>query len=502
MRTLTACLAAWLAAPGVPAQQQQPPATAPQSSVHARVLGRDGAALANADLQAMFAATYAYHGQPCRTGENGEVQIAVPDSFSQAPKSKLVVMCRKSTGLQPTEYGGAVSVDLPPSPHGLIQLGDLRLLEEPVLVSGMVVDSAGKPVAGVELSTQVSHFVAVQNIRIRGAGTVMGGTPFMHVAVSDAGGRFVMRELMPADTPMPLRVLREEMWQLSEAPEAKPGMTDLKVVVARTAAILVGMADAPKEGISVRVERRGDTGTGRPFQRTAEGLWRFGRLQPGTYDVRLVVQGEVVWSAEGVEVRAGEDCTDPRLKQLPWREHSRVVDLRVKDTQDRPLGALITVRTATSPERPVMFRTDKDGNATVVLLAEAPGTMEIGTAEHLTFRIDDPKGQIDVRMQPRPKVRVTAPPELQLPDGAVVQVGSGRAQAEATVRAGQDTIVRPDGAGSMPVRVCVRANKAEFQQVWSGVIDVAPGEAVQDRVLGIDKLSIEKLREMLSAKHQ
>jgi hypothetical protein len=328
----------------------------------------------------------------------------------------------------------------------------------------------------------------------------MGGVPFSHVAMSDAKGRFVMRELTPADTPLAIRLLNEETWQLADAPVAKPGTTDLRVEVAHTAAILVGMAGAPKDGVSVRVERHGEKGGGRPYQPTPEGLLRFGRLQPGAYDVRLVVQGEVVWSAEGVEVHANEDCADPRLQSVPWREHSRLVKVSVHDRKDLPLQALITMRRAESPELPMLFRTDTEGKATLGLLAQAPGTMEIGTPEHLTMRIEDPKGEIDARLEPRPQVRVTVPAGLQLPAGTLVQLGEGRNQVETTVHEGKDTILRPDGAGQMPVRLCVRSAKNEFQQAWAGRLEVTPGEAVQDKVLEVDAKSVEKLRELLAAK--
>lgn len=496
MKTLAAGLAALLGAVALAQKPAQQPAV-----LRFRVLGLDGKALTNTELQAMFVGAYAYHGATCRTDGDGTAQLPVPDSFSMAEEARLVICRRGAAPMQPTEYGGSVAFGLPPRPRGGVELGEVRLLEEPVLLAGIVVDGKGQPVPDLELTTQVSHFVSAQNLRIRGVGTVVGGTPFTHVARTDAAGRLTLREFLPADVPLQLRLVRDDVWQLPDQPAAKAGTADLRVVVARGAAIVVALPGAPKDGIVVRVERHGVANVSYPFQRLPDGMLRFPRLQPGTYDVRFLVQNEVICAVAGVEVRAGEDCTDPRLQAVPWRDKVRVVNVQVRDAKDQPVAPLITVRRMVDgQEQPFLVQCDKDGTASLALLAEAPGTLELSSPEHVTFRIPDPKGEISLRMQQRPRVRIVTPAGLSLPEGTLLQLGAGKVTADTVVRAGQETVLRPDSAGTMPLRLCVRPQKNEVQAVWTGAIDVAPTEGVQDKTLPIDQAVIDKLRALLPQK--
>src|SRR6266851_5307626 len=86
--------------------------------------------------------------------------------------------------------------------------------------------------------------------------------------------------------------------------------SSIAVSYAQTAtATIVGTVLDPQSGVVANatvVARNVDTGIERTTQTTSEGLYRFGNLPPGVYDVRVDAQGFSKAEAKAVKLQVGE----------------------------------------------------------------------------------------------------------------------------------------------------------------------------------------------------
>src|SRR5437667_6956847 len=86
--------------------------------------------------------------------------------------------------------------------------------------------------------------------------------------------------------------------------------SSIGVSYAQTAtATIVGTVLDPQGGVVANatvVARNVDTGIERTTQSTSEGLYRFGNLAPGVYDVRVDAQGFSKAEAKAVRLQVGE----------------------------------------------------------------------------------------------------------------------------------------------------------------------------------------------------
>lgn len=211
---------------------------------------------------------------------------------------------------------------------GTLDLGDLRLVPEPLLVGGVVVDAAGEPVAGADVT----------------CGLILPGgrDPIWRpdwTAITDAHGRFAIHSSASA-AELRLAVDRPGHVPVRDLAVA-PGTGDLRVVLARgsTTGSIVGRVRFENvldlfEGVQVLARPVG----GETLYDGALHPWsgpdfEIPRLPPGTYEV------EVRWNLGGVtralhtirpvRVKAGPPTRDPRLESLDLRDALQRVRLTV-----------------------------------------------------------------------------------------------------------------------------------------------------------------------------
>ena len=159
------------------------PVAEPQASVaFMRVLDREGKPFAGQPV----CLYYGGFGNT-RTDTKGRLHIVVGQGFS-GPGAVLVggrVADRAAAGGFADTTVGAVVLDLPAAAERPVDLGTVQLAEEPILLAGQVVDTAGVPVPHARI--------------VRAALPRQNGDPLFDGprATGDAEGRFVLRGLLP-----------------------------------------------------------------------------------------------------------------------------------------------------------------------------------------------------------------------------------------------------------------------------------------------------------------
>jgi hypothetical protein len=184
--------------------------------------------------------------------------------------------------------------------------------KKPPMVSGIVVSSDGKPVAGAVVATQLSHMHSSHSTSVSNSGTALF---FSHAVATDAEGRFTLRELGPKDTPLQLH-LNSDSLVLTEAITATPGDTaiTLRAVQAGTASLTLA-EPAYGELLTVYLERDGNRET------SSYGRWRSGRFEwtglvPGKYVLKATTTDQAVELLRDLEVSSNAACTDAETAEL------------------------------------------------------------------------------------------------------------------------------------------------------------------------------------------
>jgi len=240
-----------------------------------------------------------------------------------------------------------------------------------------------------------------------------------------------------------------------------------------------------------------------PYQQRAGGQRLYLRLPPGTYDVLLEVDGQVVWRVDGIPVRAGELCEDARVMAIPWRDHVDVHKLTVRDARGRPVVADFAIRRAHGRSSSLANgRVERDGTMRVAVPKGNPGALVVSHEGFLTQRFSSLDRDFDVTMLPRPRLLLVLPKGLKLPAGTVVRLHDPAAsgfqgeRGSLEVQAGAALSLRPEQLGRLTVTLGGR-NLPREGAVWSGEIEVRSGDEVQEVELPIDDAVIAALRELL-----
>ena len=207
-------------------------------------------------------------------------------------------------------------------------LGELRLSAEPLpelaqplehlLVSGRVVDQAGRPLDRVYLTLR-----GLEDQRLWAR------------CHSDASGGFELRHGEPGPFYLDLEL---DGYQTLHLPRLQPGSADQVYVLDEAGSIEGKLRDdlvPVQDGLRIHAHRDGEVHRGRI---RGDKLSVAG-LAPGTYDLVL---GTETWDreflrVEGVEVVAGEATADPRLADLCASDLARVLRVRVEGQDGTPL---------------------------------------------------------------------------------------------------------------------------------------------------------------------
>ncbi|MCE9595883.1 MAG: carboxypeptidase-like regulatory domain-containing protein [Planctomycetes bacterium] len=175
---------------------------------------------------------------------------------------------------------------------GLHDLGNIALTSTPIVASGAVFDTEGRPVAGAPVEIGVFK-----------------GQSYI-VTMTNAGGEFVLRSAEPHDR---LRISVDAPGYLTEFVQAAVGAHDLRVVLTGAGSIVgpvVFPANTRFGDFYFHVERtvQGRSSHGWTEQHPEEGELNWTNLEAGTYRVfvRRGSEGESILARDAISVSAGE----------------------------------------------------------------------------------------------------------------------------------------------------------------------------------------------------
>jgi hypothetical protein len=316
-------------------------------------------------------------------------------------------------------------------PRGSADLGDLRLSELPVFVAGVTLDSARRPVGGVEVTAQAHQRDDYGELTLQPVPGVR--------ALSDAQGRFVLR------APASLREaqLTAQKSELSSEPrDASVGAKDVELVL------------LPAGEIAGKVELHRTIQPSRLYMRAhlentesedesehwiplgADGSFYFRSLKPGRYTVAACSRDRdsPLETVEGVEVRRGEVTRDPRLDPLSLDASLRGVELSIVDLAGQPIldGISVVSRRGGADDSDWGWVEARAGVALILVGAQPPAVTVLGD-EYITEHLPLVTESRTVVMRRAPKVTYRLIDAVDLPQDMRLGV---RAEHEAGDKAG------------------------------------------------------------------
>ncbi|MFO1076765.1 MAG: carboxypeptidase-like regulatory domain-containing protein [Planctomycetota bacterium] len=338
----------------------------------------------------------------------------------------------------------------------VLEFGDLRLQEEPVMAAGRVVDVDGSPVAGVQ--------VAVRQV----VGNADPQRSPWWQTCTGADGSFTLRGF---DRGGELRIGAERKDLVGDDIAAAFGATGLELRVARHGSLRVSFADGEPPRC-LALEARGADGKVAAFELRGGHVLA---LWPGLYDLEMQMLGRSVLRIPGVEVRSGAVCDDPRVAGIDWRRHLQELTVHLVDPAGKPVGGNIVVSRPEDPLRCESFPVYDDGTGWVVFLEGMRLTAESPDRRPApVLRGFDP---VEVRMIPRARLRVTIAEGADLPECLVVREGDRELADD--VKDG--TELRPSGSGAITLVFGERALQAriKFRELWRQEVRVRDDDLLQ-----------------------
>ncbi|HZN40844.1 MAG TPA: hypothetical protein VFD82_18710 [Planctomycetota bacterium] len=387
------------------------------------------------------------------TNAEGWLEIEVPKGAAGTAKLCLAV----HAGAWSTPVAGAIDLEVTDAEKGRIERGELRTTKPPVVLTGIVVDTADRPVPGLELRE-------VQR-SIQGTKT-------------DKDGRF--RIAMPGEKPPELTLaLRGQPWFFTDPPSTTrsfPTDREARVVLqpaGRVRFTAEGLRDI-LHPFALRLESADGTGL------RIELPLQFGRehllLPGGHWNVLITRNDTVVLELDNLRVDAGIEVHDPRFMAFAWQGFASLVTLHVEDEQGRPTDQCSVMMQhlgfgrGRSPVGGLLqCLVQKDvGRISIEPNDKKFGTVDLGAVS----------GDQYMRFGAGPRLAVNVAPPPKLPSGA---------QLLARV-AGRDEPVPLDGegkavvwlakAGDCAVQLLLRVQGGEHALPAQRSVDVPLGGAV------------------------
>ncbi|MFO1078295.1 MAG: carboxypeptidase-like regulatory domain-containing protein [Planctomycetota bacterium] len=339
---------------------------------------------------------------------DGEGRLTVPLLPEQA--TSFYVLRRRASAA--TEYLGAAHREFAGPQRGPQDLGDLQLVDEPVVARGRLVDADGKPIAGLWVRGSTSITTG------SGGGGWSGQHWFFeHRVQTGADGVFELRELAPQDVPIAVTPEGGD-WIAPAKLEVKQGTQQPQEFrLSRPSTIAARFAGEDLAGLDFRVRLvHEQSGTMRETQ------FQNGVLGPmawaaGTYDVRIG-DPEMEFTIAGVEAPAGGAVDDPRLAAIAVPATHFGVRVTVVDDGDRPVpGAWVMCEAVRGQGRSGSGTpTAKSGKA-VVLLRREGAEVSVRKDGFETARVKELAGEVRVVLKRVAAVAVkfAGLPELPAP---------------------------------------------------------------------------------------
>lgn len=461
------------------------------------LLDTKGAPLENCDISLLFADGDTFlESREVNSGADARMIVAVPEQML-GRDCRVSMWRRLGTPQADTIYGGATVVTIPADTTGLRDLGQVRLAEESVAIAGRLVDNEGKALAGVVVRMDHTHAPDHGDIpSFRHSGGLLKH-PLHHQATTDDEGRFTFRELQPAARTGPLEVA-DGAWVLPAGTRLATGKAEQQLVVARPGIMQMSFDKRPPRHLTVkvsnaigpvRVQAKVDETTG---QRTLE-------LPPGLYNIRIGDTSRKSIYLEGIEVRAGETCSDPRLTAIDWAQGQRTTTVQMRTPEGRR-GVWMEWQLIGANNKTLGRGTSVEDGGTL-LLPKGTERIAFGSAGYRTVFVDATQDVCDVLLTPRRRVRLALPAGLDLPAGLGVLTQSPFAPDAHSVWTGNGTQLLIDGEDSCQIALYDKTlERSPRVQLWSGTLTVPKAGAEPATLeLPLDAAAIQAMRDKLQS---
>ena len=376
--------------------------------VSLRLLDQQGKPVADEKIGITFHSAKSHKNTLATTDALGTFTVAFPKLLPES----LYVVRRKSGEL--TSYLGAARLTVTKLKPGKQDLGDLRLVDEPVLAAGRVVDDEGQPVAGVWLRGRTGLLSS------SAIGTPKSTDPwfFEHRVQTDKDGRFELRERKPVDRPMRLHI-DSRQWVAPDRLTIEAGDTDATLRITRAAQI-EGELLGNLKGLNLAVNAiHRDTGK-KTRGRITDGKFLFDRLPAGSYDLKFGPFGQFV--IESVTAASSGEPQDPRLRTCEWSKHFQLLTTTVTDEQGMPLEDVAVEYTATrgNSRSGTYARTDKSGVARQ-LMPSKDSSIEIRQPGYERQQFSRDLQDLKIQLLPIAPINVQILGMPKMPEGVLVQ---------------------------------------------------------------------------------
>lgn len=482
------CLAAGVFAPVAAGQ-------AP-TILQARLLDLQGQPVAKEPVAVLFVHERGMAQQEVTTSASGSLQVAVAETFVRSA-SRVFVVRRGGEDGADTVYGGMAVYQLPADAMGLIAAGDLRLQEEPLVFAGRLVDAAGAPVAGVVVAMARTWSDPLGERLAANLPRGVLGRALLHRCTTDAQGRFAFREREPKPGAVQLDI-GDGAWLGEPGLVANVGQLEQVIVVGRSASLRVDFRTRPPHSLRVELHRSGTVLARGARRDEPTGSWAFEQIHAGRYDVRVLVQQKEQLRIADVEVREGQACADPRLRDVDWSVGLQVVQLRVHHADGSAFrGASLQPLDAKGRATGGLFAMPSDTEA--VVLAEGQQRFVVMHERYQTVLVERPLSEVPVTLAPRRRVHLTLHEDLELPTGLTVELHALAFPAKLgppsrALWTGPTNEILADGPGRHRITLSTLVERSPVI-LWSGEIEVGAGTEPAAVVLPIQARAVKELRQ-------
>ena len=330
--------------------------------------------------------------------EGGHASSRSARAEPTAPAARL----GQGVGLSETEAGART----PARPGTDEAAASVAVATTPPVVSGLVVDELGLPVAAARISVLPA-----------GVDDFDPGAQPLRAIANDLGAFTATGRIDPGR----IRIRASDLVSGRDvAVEADAGASGLKIVLARGGAISGSLQLDPDIlladlCVTARMEETGyeaaraawsvqgkgsGSGVGRTEARE-DGAFTFRGLQPGSYGVRVSTSGSSTGLVDvpGIVVRAGGTTRDTGLDPIDLRGRVRMIQLSVVDRDRKPVSpafAVIHGPSEHAPGRRVEFQGGRARLVSGVLSVD----LEVGAPGYRTARLERVDGDREVVLQP------------------------------------------------------------------------------------------------------
>lgn len=454
--------------------------TAGKPVLRLRALDTAGNPMVATTLGLVIASDRSFDGREVKTDAEGRLQLTLDQEPNDAGAQEVFLIAR-GPGTKRSVYRGAWCSPLQSLQQGINDLGDIRFVEEPPMIRGIVVASDGKPVAGVIVTAQSSHQHKSQSTTVSQGGRALF---FSHAVATDAEGRFTLCELNPKDTPVRLS-LSSDSWTLAEQTEITPGKTTVTLHAVKPGKLTLTLAD-PKDSEELWLYLDQDAHQqGSLHGRREPGRFEWTGLVPGKYTLKAQALGMDVELLKDLEVPADATCSDARLQNFDLKAQLHLIKVLVRGPKNDPIAHLqvTSVRMDKGGGGSAHGTTTQaDGSARLVLPKQG-NTIWVAHSNYRTAKVVEPTADFTVEFAERANVRLRLPEAIKLPDGVRLVLepvenewwidAAGRCETKWSNT--NPVVLRPDRDGELNILVQDPAGN----RLWQSKITVPQGTDVE-----------------------